>query len=600
LSPFDPDWADDSAPQGAEFCDSVWAATLLAIDPTGLGGILLRAWSGPARDGFVKSTCALLAPGTPVKKMPLNISDERMLGGLDLAATLRDGKPVMLRGLLSESSGGLLIAAMAERLTPHAAARICAAMDRENDFTVLALDEGIGADEAPPPALLERLAFTINTLPGENEDWPAPHRVAAARGALPDVSITDAIVEQICGIAAALGVDSLRAPLFALRAARALAALNARAFVEPEDVALAVRLVLVPRATRVPSAPDEQPEEQEEEPPEPQEAGAEKQNEAVEDSVAEAEKAVLPPELLAALAAGLGPRRMARGAGKSGTAASMKRGRPAGVRPGQLGGHARLSLLETLRAAAPWQPIRRAMPDRPGDDPLSSPRHAGEGRHPRLSLNIPASRKMIIRPDDVRIKKFKENARTIAIFAVDASGSSAVNRLAEAKGAIQLLLADCYVRRDQVALLAFRGREAELLLPPTHALARAKRSLAGLPGGGPTPLATGINAARALAEAERRKGHKPLLVLLTDGGANVGRDGKPGRAAAAADALASGKSCRGAGIASLVVDTAPRPNAFVAKLAGDMGAKYLPLPYADPAKLSRAVQAEGGKNVRIA
>jgi magnesium chelatase subunit D len=571
VSPFDPDWAEESSPQGAEFCDSVWAASLLAIDPASLGGIALRAWSGPARDGFVKSACALLPPGAALKKMPLNISDERMLGGLDLAATLRDGKPVMLRGLLSETAGGLLIIAMAERLTAHSAARIAAALDGENSFGILALDEGIEPDEAPPPALLERLAFTINTLPGEDEDWPAPHRVAAARDALPDVIVTDAIVEQICGVAAALGVDSLRAPLFALRAARASAALNQRPAVEAEDVALAVRLVLVPSATHVPSAPDEQPEEQQEEPSEPQETEAEQQNETVEDSVAEAEKAVLPPELLAALAAGLGPRRMARGAGKSGAASSMKRGRPAGVRPGALRGDSRLSIIETLRAAAPWQALRRV----PG-------------------------RKMVVKPDDFRIKKFKENARTIAIFAVDASGSSAVNRLAEAKGAIQLLLADCYVRRDQVALLAFRGRDAELLLPPTHALARAKRSLAGLPGGGPTPLATGINAARALAEAERRKGQKPLLVLLTDGGANVGRDGKPGRAAAAADALASGKSCRGAGIASLVVDTAPRPNAFVAKLAGDMGAKYLPLPYADPAKLSRAVQAEGGKNVRAA
>ncbi len=570
MSPFDPDWSEDSSPQGPEFCDAVWAAALTTVDPAGLGGILLRAWSGPLRDAFVKTACGLLADGTPVKKMPVTISDERLLGGLDLAATLRDGRPITQRGVLSEAAGGLLIVAMAERLTAHAAARIAAAVDGPDGFGILALDEGL-ADEAPPPALLERLAFTVNALPGEDEDWPTAGRIATARAALPGVTVSGAIVEQICAIAAAFGAESLRAPLFALRAARALAALHGRTEVAADDVALAAKLVLVPRATRMPSAPDDQQAEQPEEPPEPQEAQAENQQnpEAVEDSVAEAEKALLPPELLAALAAGMGPKRMSRGAGKSGAANSMKRGRPAGVRPGRLSGDSRLSLIETLRAAAPWQALRRT-----------------------------AERKIVVRPEDFRVKKFKENARTIAIFAVDASGSSAVNRLAEAKGAIQLLLADCYVRRDQVALLAFRGRAAECLLPPTHALARAKRSLAGLPGGGPTPLATGIDAARVLAEAERRKGHKPLLVLLTDGGANVGRDGKPGRAAAAADALASGKSCRGAGIASMVVDTAPRPNAFVARLAADMGAKYLPLPYADPAKLSRAVQAEGGKNVR--
>lgn len=566
MSPFDPHWSEE--PPGDEFVDAVWAASLTAVDPAGLGGILVRAWSGPQRDAFVKTTCALLPAATPVKKMPVTISDERLLGGLDLAATLRDGRPVMQRGILTEAAGGLLIIAMAERLTANTAARICAAMDHENDFSVLALDEGI-ADEAPPPALLERLAFTVTTLPAGEENWPTAARIAAARAALPAVTVNDAIIAQICGIAAAFGADSLRAPLFCLRATRALAALHARTNVEPDDVALAVKLVLIPRATRMPAAPDDQQPEQPDDAPDPHKTETQQNAEAVEDSVAEAEKALLPPELLAALAAGMGPKRMSRGAGQSGAANSTKRGRPAGIRPGHLSGGARLSVIETLRAAAPWQPLRRT-----------------------------TDRKIVVRPEDFRVKKFKENARTIAIFAVDASGSSAVNRLAEAKGAIQLLLADCYVRRDQVALLAFRGRAAEILLPPTHALARAKRSLAGLPGGGPTPLATGITAARALAESERRKGHKPLLVLLTDGGANVGRDGKPGRAAAAADALAAGKLCQN--ISALVVDTAVRPNAFVAKLAGDMGARYMALPYADPAKLSRAVRAEEQKNVRAA
>ncbi len=227
-------------------------------------------------------------------------------------------------------------------------------------------------------------------------------------------------------------------------------------------------------------------------------------------------------------------------------------------------------MIETLRAAAPWQKLRTAGP----------------------------GRKIAIRADDFRIKKFKEQPATVAIFAVDASGSAAVNRLAEAKGAIQLLLAECYVRRDQVALIAFRGQAAECLLPPTNALARAKRALAALPGGGPTPLAHGINAARAMADAERRKGHLPLLVLLTDGGANIGRDGKPGRAAAGADALAAAKLCAGAKISSLIVDTAIRPNPSVLKLAREMQGKYAPLPYADPARLTRMIRAEGGFDAR--
>jgi magnesium chelatase subunit D len=93
------------------------------------------------------------------------------------------------------------------------------------------------------------------------------------------------------------------------------------------------------------------------------------------------------------------------------------------------------------------------------------------------------------------VSRFKQRRETTTIFVVDASGSAALHRLAEAKGAVELLLADCYVRRDRVAMLAFRGKGAELMLPPTRSLVRAKRSLAGLPGGGGTPLAAGMDAA---------------------------------------------------------------------------------------------------------
>ncbi len=290
--------------------------------------------------------------------------------------------------------------------------------------------------------------------------------------------------------------------------------------------------------------------------------------------MADAEAALLPPDLLAALLAAAGPRRVARGAGAAGNSYSLKRGRPLGARPGRLAGEARLSLLDTLRAAAPWSRLR--------------------------ARGAPAdSRRIIVRAEDFHIRRFKEQTRRIAIFAVDASGSSALNRLPEAKGAIQLLLAECYVRRDEVALLAFRGKAAELLLPPTHALARVRRALAALPGGGPTPLASGLAAGLRLAESERRGGKLPLLVVLTDGGANIAQDGTPGRAAAGREALAVGRSCRALNIPVLVVDTAPRRQAFVQQLAAEMGGRYMPLPYANATALSRAVQDFGGAHAGI-
>ncbi|MCS6932144.1 MAG: VWA domain-containing protein, partial [Acetobacteraceae bacterium] len=244
---------------------------------------------------------------------------------------------------------------------------------------------------------------------------------------------------------------------------------------------------------------------------------------------------------------------------------ALQRGRPIGARPGALGGGARLALLETLRAAAPWQRLR---PKGPG--------------------------RIAIRRQDFRIRRFKHHAETTTIFAVDASGSAALARLAEAKGAVELLLAECYVRRDRVALIAFRGTKAELLLPPTHSLVRAKRSLAALPGGGGTPLASGIEAAHLLAGQERRAGRTPLVVLLTDGRANIARDGAPGRPQAEADALAAARLLGAAGIGLLLVDTSPRPSPFAQTLAREAGGRYLALPQPGSGALQRAVQEAAG------
>jgi magnesium chelatase subunit D len=226
---------------------------------------------------------------------------------------------------------------------------------------------------------------------------------------------------------------------------------------------------------------------------------------------------------------------------------------------------ARLALVETLRHAAPWQAVRRR--EQPQGPPIR------------------------VRKEDIRLRRFRQKAGTTTIFVVDASGSAALHRLGEAKGAVETLLADCYVRRDQVAVVAFRGQGAEVLLPPTPSLVRAKRSLAGLPGGGPTPLASGLDAAAGLAAESARRGRTPLLVLLTDGRANIARDGTQGRPAAEADALAAAAPIRLAGIPTLLVDTSPRPHPYAKRLAEAMGARYLPLPAADAVRLSGAVAA---------
>ena len=264
-------------------------------------------------------------------------------------------------------------------------------------------------------------------------------------------------------------------------------------------------------------------------------------------------------------------------AGKSGSErTNAARGRPAGVRRGEPRPGSPMSLIETLRAAAPWQKIRRV---------FANAHHRSEEEGVIRTLE-----KIEVRSDDFRVKRLKARSQTATIFAVDASGSTAMQRLAETKGAIELLLAECYIRRDQVALIAFRGKGAELLLPPTRSLTRAKRSLAALAGGGGTPLASGIAAATALALNVRRRGISPLIVLMTDGRANITAEGKPGRDRAQNDASMASRRLRAEGIATMLVDTSPRPQLQAERLAQEMAARYLPLPYANAAAISKAAR----------
>jgi magnesium chelatase subunit D len=579
----------------AAWHDAVHGAALVAVDPTGLGGMVLRAGAGPVRDRLVERLRALLPAGAPLRKLPLHANESRLLGGLDLAATLAAGKPMHERGLLGDAHGGLVLVAMAERMERGAAAMIAAAIDDgevrlERDGLALRvparigailLDEGAGDDPRPPAVLLDRLAFHASlddvALADAVGDDVDSSDVAAARERLRSVVVDDALVESLVAAALVLGVASMRASLLAVHAARAAAALAGRREANEDDAALAARLVLAPRATRIPLPPEDPAQDDDstaEPPPEPPRQDAaddsdvlsqEEPDRPLDDVVLDAALAAIPPDLLAQLQGldGGGARGASRG--RAGPVQrGARRGRPAGTRRGELRPGVRLAVVETLRAAAPWQPLRRA----------AAPDHAA---------------RVHVRRDDFRITRYRSRTRTAVIFAVDASGSAALHRLAEAKGAVEMVLAECYVRRDEVALIAFRGTAAEVMLPPTRSLARAKRMLAGLPGGGGTPLAAGVDAARVMAEAVRRGGDRPVVVVLTDGRANVARDGSGGRPRAEEEAWAAARAFRADGFAAMVIDTSPRPHPLAERLAREMAAHYVVLPHADAAAMSRAV-----------
>jgi magnesium chelatase subunit D len=581
--------------------DALAAATLLAIDPVGLGGVVLRAPHGADREAWLTFLRDVLPAGTPQRRLPLNVADPALLGGLDFAATLQAGRPVMQQGLLAQADGGVVTLAMAERITPGVAARLAAVLDAgevrlERDglgqrlparVGLIALDEGLDDDEQLPVALRERLAFRLeaDALRGLCDLALTPETVAAARARLPRVQVDASYLEALCAAALALGVDSMRAPLLALRVACAAAALDGREAVTEEDAALAARLVLAHRATRLPQPETDDAQQAAPEEPPPPPPPSDRDREAPDDRddaaaaqelaerVVEATQAAIPPGLLALIAMGERTRSRTQAGGRSGALQKgWIRGRPVGARRGEPRGGARLNVLETLRAAAPWQGLRA-----------------------RQATGEAQARRIHVRREDFHVTRFKQNTSTTAIFVVDASGSSALHRLAEAKGAVELLLADCYVRRDRVAVIAFRGPHAELLLPPTRSLARAKRSLAGLPGGGGTPLAAALDAARSLAESVRRAGDTPVVVMLTDGRANIARDGTPGRERATQDALAAAATLRACGASALLLDTSPQPQTGAQALAQCMGATYLPLPHADARAMSQAVRLATGR-----
>lgn len=693
----------------------VWQAVwLLAVDPSALGGLVLRGGAGPQRDTVLAGLRAALPAGTPWRRLPVRVDEQRLSGGLDLGLSLAAGRPVMTAGLLAEAAGGVLVLPMAERVEAGLAARLVAAIEAGRDLVrdcevgrertlephvephlephaelsrepvhepgiaLVALDEGQTQDETLPASLRERLGLMV-TLDASARDWeglgtpwngasaptPAlaatpsmtPH-IANARACLPHVSCDVEVIEALCVTAAALGLDSMRTVWQAWSAARAAAALAGRTSVEQVDAEVAARLVLAPRARALPGSAETEADAQSDasagasssrsaskaadaasQAPPDQEgtsgassstsphsgADAHAPHEganAVPDEITDASqdaldtkasdakdraddpppsdgdladndrpsgspahalqtctlaaaKAAIPAGLLHSLSGGPSSTGNAggRGAGRSAAAArAHTSGRPLASRRGALSGGRRLDLVATLRAAVPWQRLRTLEREQQGLPP-------------------PATR-LLLRREDVHLKRFQRPQETTTLFVVDASGSQALNRLAEAKGAVELLLSDCYVRRDRVALLAFRGHSAELLLTPTRSLARARRALASLPGGGGTPLAAGIEAAWLLGRrVQSREGGRAVLVFLTDARANVALDGSPGRDRAVQDALLTARRLRLDGLQSLLIDTAPRPLPTAMMLAQAMGARYVPLPHGQAAQVYAAVSA---------
>ena len=595
--------------------DALWALTALHIDPVGLRGIWLRSPHGPVRDEWL-SMLHHLRPG--VRRLPNNIDSERLLGGLDLSATLNSGRPVTQAGLLAQSDQSLLLAPMAERMASEAAAILAQVLDngrvtphgggdtQDARLGLIALDEALEDEPAMAETLQERLGIWLDLRhlgrqevgsdevlglmgvlcsPGDEAEQERQNILERLR----TLRLNDSQIQAITQMAQAMGIASLRGPLACVRLACVLAALRESDAVEDVDLGRAARLCLTPRATQMPTppeqeAPPEQAQEQQEPPPEqpPQEEPAPLEPEPPSESpeedslpqemaelLLEAALATLPADVLAQLANNHATRIQGGGQSRSGAVRqSRSRGSPLPPRPGLPRQGARLHVLATLGHAAPRQKLR-------------APLVLAQGQASRLA----------IRAEDFHIHRFAERTQTCLIFAIDASGSAALHRLAEAKGAVELLLAQSYARRDQVCVVGFRGSQAEVLLPPTKSLVRAKRSLAGLPGGGGTPLPHAMKLALELALQQRRLGVTPSLVMLCDGRANVSLQGSGGRSQALQETLSLAQAWQAQGLQSIWIDTSARPEPQAEQIALAMGARYVPLPQANSQRMAQVVQA---------
>jgi len=573
--------------------DANLIAILLAINPRGLKGVTVKSQFGPVRDAWLKYLKNLtVSCGSQIMKAPANISADQLKGALDIEASLQSASLVMSKGLLERAEGNLLLLPMVERMDLQAIALISQALDEKNTvdvathFGVVAFDESDNADESISTRLLDRLAFEIYldqfSIADINESLEVDAQdITKAKKRLPSVNCSNEYLEVMTKAGLSLGVSSFRANQFALETAKTLAALRGLAEVSQDEVIDAARLVYTPSKRMLMNPEMDQSDQESDENQDEQDQNTENQtddlqndsesldqpnqeqpsNEELEDIIVEAVKASIPPQLLRQSKKNLlAAKSAANISGKSGaTQKNFFSGRPLTSRKGRPQDGRRLDILKSIRAAIPWQRLRGMMLD--GDQQKIA--------RTRIDFRI----------EDLHIKQYLRRRGTVTIFLVDASGSSATQRLAEAKGALEELLAQCYIRRDEVAMVSMRGSMAEIVLPPTRSLVRAKRNLATLPGGGGTPLAAGLRAANEMAISLERKGLTPIIVIMSDGKANVNLNGVGGRESAHSDALMAAKELRLKNHRLLFVDTSPKPEILAQELSSAMAAQYFPLPY---------------------
>jgi magnesium chelatase subunit D len=425
----------------------------------------------------------------------------------------------------------------------------------------------------------------------QQEQVDMKQKISRARQLLSQVSMSDDLLRLIASTCIDLGVKTHRAEIVITRTAKTIAAFDGRTEVNQEDVKKAMELALAHRMRSRPFEPptlnkerleksmsqkqhehqhqDQKPEQQKKNEQQPQEPSEQKDTDQ--------KQAAKPQERIFEIGTPIDVRaitmprkrdRIARrktSGRRMNTLALRNRGRYLRQKMPQEGKD--IAIDATIRAAAPYQWVR------------SGPNA------------------IIVKDEDIREKERVGKTSAVVLFVVDASGSMGANqRMESAKGAVLSLLMDSYQKRDKIGMIAFKGKEAEIILPPCTSVDLALGRLRELPTGGKTPLSAGLSRGLQLLQGELRKDEesKLMMVLISDGMANEGMGGK-----IKDELMAISERIKHLGIHTIVIDSEVVDSSFLDmrlgychQIADQCQGKYYPLSSLTPESLLRIVDEE--------